>query len=251
MTTSYIIHYRKDSEDRKFNLETILRYLSTVVSNCKEIIVINDDAVLDKELLELRDTYPYANFFFFKNEDEFKKSAAFNFGAGMATGDIFCFYDTDVLIDDVYLCDSSEMIELGEADHVYPYNGVFVDIEKEEFPKFLEHFNLSHLVRGLQESTIGWHGNNMTVASTTSPGGVTMISRAAFDRMNGFDENFVGWGFEDTDFERRSRKVNIVSRIIAKDAICWHLHHDNARRLENTHYHRNLQIFNRNCTTQL
>lgn len=239
--TSFIIHFRKDSEDRLFNLRTILRFLNGL--NSKEIIVINDDKEVDPCIRELRVEYPKVEWGFMRNEDEFKKSSAFNRAAEMATGDVLCFYDVDILIDPVYLEESQNLLMSGKTDHSYPFNGLFVDLQKEAFEDILPIFDFPEMLLALPERHIGFSNHSVIVASDSSPGGVNMITREAFQRMNGFDENFIGWGFEDTDFMNRSKRVNRVSRIEHPDAICWHLHHDNAIRTENKHYQSNLQQY--------
>jgi predicted glycosyltransferase involved in capsule biosynthesis len=83
-------------------------------------------------------------------------------------------------------------------------------------------------------------------ASSVSPGGCNMITKEAFEKIGGYDERFVGWGFEDTDFMERSQLVNRLSRMNDNDAICWHMHHDQAIRENNPHYLNNLKIYRNN-----
>ena len=51
--TSFIIHFRRDSDDRLFNLKCILNYFDTFI-NYKELFIINDDFELDSELENLK-----------------------------------------------------------------------------------------------------------------------------------------------------------------------------------------------------
>jgi glycosyltransferase involved in cell wall biosynthesis len=51
------------------------------------------------------------------------------------------------------------------------------------------------------------------------------VWRADFERVNGFDENFVGWGFEDRDLQRRLEMVGVrCMSILSRTAVChlWH-----------------------------
>lgn len=41
------------------------------------------------------------------------------------------------------------------------------------------------------------------------PGGNTAVWRSDFERINGFDENFRGWGGEDDDLARRLRRIGV------------------------------------------
>lgn len=51
------------------------------------------------------------------------------------------------------------------------------------------------------------------------------LSRAAVERVNGFDENFVGWGYEDDDFARRLYKAGLRPQSVIEEARALHLWH--------------------------
>ena len=51
------------------------------------------------------------------------------------------------------------------------------------------------------------------------------LYRADVERVNGFDENFVGWGYEDDDFARRLYKAGVESRSVIEEARALHLWH--------------------------
>lgn len=240
---TFILHYRKDCPDREHNLVASTRYLVDKFPDSPKIIVY-DGSEFDKGMLSVIPDEDNINVVFLKNDDEFRKSLAFNEAADQADTNVLCFWDVDVLIDKRFIYYSYYMIETWkDADHVYPFNGTFIDVQKDLFQDFLTRYNFSHVNKLWEHKHPSLH-----FASGTSPGGCTMISREAFDRMEGYDSRFIGWGFEDTDFLYRSRKVNRVSYLEDKDAICWHLHHENAKRTENPHYMNNLRIFNENAS---
>jgi len=51
------------------------------------------------------------------------------------------------------------------------------------------------------------------------------IHRADLLKVNGFDENFVGWGQEDDDLGRRLYLAGMVSESVVASAVTFHLHH--------------------------
>jgi glycosyltransferase involved in cell wall biosynthesis len=72
------------------------------------------------------------------------------------------------------------------------------------------------------------------------------LFRTAFDRINGFDENYVGWGLEDDDLAMRLYLAGFRSRSIMKQARALHLWHpslqpDSSRGFSSP----NLNYFNR------
>ena len=232
---SFIIHYRKDSEDREQNLRRILKFLRS--NFIAEIVVVNDERNIDNPPTWIKE---WANqLLICHNDDEFRKSHCYNKAASKAKGDILCFWDVDVMVDPKFVWESYLKLDRGECDHIYPFNGTFIDVQKSRF-SLLEnnHFNILNCL--LEDKSEDLH-----FASGESPGGCNMITREAFDKIGGYDHRFIGWGFEDTDFMQRSKRGNSVSRIMDNDAICWHFHHD-AIRTENPHYMRNLQIYNEN-----
>ena len=67
-----------------------------------------------------------------------------------------------------------------------------------------------HLARAHKPKLIGCHFS---------------LFRADVDRVNGFDENFVGWGYEDDDFARRLYKSGVAPRSVIAEARALHLWH--------------------------
>ncbi len=51
------------------------------------------------------------------------------------------------------------------------------------------------------------------------------LARSEFERINGFDENFLGWGCEDDDFGRRLRACGIQTLSVLNRTCVYHLWH--------------------------
>jgi predicted glycosyltransferase involved in capsule biosynthesis len=242
--TTVIIHFRNDCEDRIFNLKTILRYLNDVVKP-REIILINDDKNIDPIMKWVKDSYPSIKLLYLENSDEFKKSYSFNESAKRATSNILCFYDVDVLIPLDQLVIAERLIYDNESDHVYPFGGLFIDVKKHFFDNFLPTFDLGILKSEIKETTLGYFNGNVEIVSDKSPGGCNIISKEAFEKIGGYDDNFIGWGFEDTDFRERSGKINRV-KYLNKTDFLYHLEHSTHSdivRSEQPHYTNNLKRF--------
>ena len=52
------------------------------------------------------------------------------------------------------------------------------------------------------------------------------IWRTDFEQVNGFDEQFVGWGLEDRDLQRRLEMIGVHAKSILPWAAIYHLWHD-------------------------
>lgn len=53
-------------------------------------------------------------------------------------------------------------------------------------------------------------------------GGLLVVSRAAWEKVGGYDEEFIGWGHEDSDLHTRLLALAHWDRI---EGQAWHLHH--------------------------
>lgn len=74
------------------------------------------------------------------------------------------------------------------------------------------------------------------------------VWRADCERVNGFDENFVGWGMEDTDFQRRLESIGVRSNLARTGVYhLWHPQHPTYRKdsrgtANYDYYHRSGEI---------
>jgi GT2 family glycosyltransferase len=70
-----------------------------------------------------------------------------------------------------------------------------------------------------------WYG---AIGHATKPafrGGNFALARVDFERVNGFDENFLGWGCEDDDFGRRLRAAGVRMISVLSRTWVYHLWH--------------------------
>ena len=70
-----------------------------------------------------------------------------------------------------------------------------------------------------------WYG---AIGHATKPafrGGDFLLARTDYERVNGFDENFLGWGCEDDDFGRRLRAAGIRLISVLNRTWVYHLWH--------------------------
>jgi len=60
-------------------------------------------------------------------------------------------------------------------------------------------------------------------------GGHFSVPLGLYRRLNGFDEEYVGWGLEDDDFTVRADKVGATRRIAVLEIMAYHLWHETRR----------------------
>lgn len=130
----------------------------------------------------------------------FNASGARNEGAALAIGDVLAFLDADMIV-------PTDYFEIVQRET--PPGTAF-------FPQCL-----------LQDQC-----REISTVCTTGYGNCA-VTRADFKRVGKWDEGFVAWGEEDTEFHERYRKAGIsISRPVLSDLV--HQYHPN------TWKHRNL-----------
>ncbi len=73
------------------------------------------------------------------------------------------------------------------------------------------------------------------------------IWRTDYERINGYDENFVGWGWEDDDLGNRLRRAGVRIRSMLRWTNTYHLWHptDGGKRARNNAYMRRKGVLTR------
>lgn len=234
-----MIHFRRDVDDRFRNLEMVVKFYRDNSENLK-IVIINDDKELDKDLKNLCKKY-HCNGIFMENEDIYWRTKAFNEASKFLECDYIIAGDTDVIVDPKFIIKAKELFT-DTIGIVYPYNGMFVHLKQPIFEEFIVNQNLLNLVDKSQ--TLKHHAydqdENFFVAHPYSKGGMVMFSKNAFIKCNGYNPNFKGWGYEDDEIPARFQKLGFsVLRVEDRDAIAWHLPHENTIREQHIYYDNN------------
>lgn len=165
---------------------------------------------------------------FIQSNELFNKSWGFNVGLKYASTDIVIFSDTDIIMQPDKFIEGIKTLE--NYDMVSPYNSV-VDLEQNEsFLPMTEILKIKKIGRGEND-----------IQKINICGGIAMYNKSAIEKIQGWNEVFVGWGAED-DFQ--SLKTKTFLKYKELEGRCYHLWH--VRGLENKDaYMRNLDIWNK------
>lgn len=224
---TFIVHLRKDCEERKKNVDIAIPYYTTLVPNSKFIIV-EDDAVKNFEYLGDIKNIQYIHS---TNTGVYNKCKSYNIGLQHATTDIVCFLDIDCIVSDINLSKSIEIAYKNDSINI-AYNGVAIyldytaksQIDTKTGIQIYDYFeSLVDRANLYNEFKTEYY----TVGNVKAVGGCLMGKRKVFNQINGFNPNFIGWGFEDNEIISRARILNIpLNYINTPKSFLFHLPHE-------------------------
>lgn len=123
-----------------------------------------------------------------ETDGPFNRSAAINTAADLAGDwDVAVIADADSVLADMGKLWGATALAMKTQQLVIPHSR-WVNIDQDETEEFLE--TTKPIVRWKKTRTI----YSLTLSS------ILVVPRSVWDTVNGFDERFVGWGWEDTAF---------------------------------------------------
>ena len=211
MNKSFIISYREDTEDRKYNLKILLNWLSYMQDGNTEIIIVEQDSISKIDWLHTIKGKEFIKHIFIKNDGIFNLGWGYNVGVYNSNSEIIIINSVDILIRPLSVKNSME--HLLRYDIVKPYKST-ITLDKIETERFIgNNFNL--------QSTLT---NNMFVDELISSG-CFIIKKSVYMMLKGFDEDCYGYGYEDNIIDEKFSKLGLKSFVINDSSV--HLYHKN------------------------
>lgn len=226
--------------NRPEHLRLLLSALAAQTRPPDEVIVADDgsDAATVAALQRLLPAYGLPARVVRQEKNGYRLAAARNLAIRAATGDYLLFLDCDLvpLPDAVavhaahaasgrLLCGHRALLDEAATAALFAavpapaaadWEQAWAAADRRELEaaarRFARHAALRrwHLARPHKPKLIGCHFS---------------LYRADAERVNGFDENFVGWGYEDDDFARRLYQAGVHPRSVIAAARALHLWH--------------------------
>jgi glycosyltransferase involved in cell wall biosynthesis len=212
-----------------------------------EIIVCDDGSgAATKEMIDrLKKVSKIPLIHVWQPDEGFQLARIRNKGLAIATGDYIIQIDQDVVLHKHFIKDHLKDSKRGQF-----LSGNRFNIDERTTKKILAHKKLS-VARNPIATGFGFSKNDLK--KLRSPvlkkiagvfyhwgeeyqfilGCNMSFWREDFIRVNGYDENFLGWGFEDKEFGLRLLNSGVKQAFIRFGAIQYHLYHGKAER-ENT-----------------
>lgn len=212
---TFNIPIRYDTEDRKENLNTIIHYLA---SNFQTNIIVCEES--NGKVFDYISTIKNVQYIHVHSDKEyFHRTKCLNKMAKMSNTPIIVNYDCDVLFKREQLISAINVIRNNNADIIFPYAGIFYEMPRKYISILRDNdYNFDHVL--LKDCNIN-HPNSV--------GGCIIWNKNKFIQIGMENENFMSWGWEDTERVIRAQKLGLILK--RTDGYLFHITH---RRLKNS-----------------
>ena len=231
---TFCFFYQRDHKDRERNLNVNLKFLLSNYSNI-EIFVI-------QQLIDEGDYYVNGHLPVFRSgnifhyplgqpTDNWNKMSAYNFGLRYASNDVIFFNDVDTIFNPDNIERSYKLIK--EEDKLMIPSGVqFIDIKSPVIDEFSRSFDYNYILSEFKEfDKLGERENTKFIRNNVGGVGGGISGRVnTFKKNNGFNPNFIGWGYEDDETKLRYLKLGFPLEFLPDGDPIFHMYHRDAKR---------------------
>ncbi len=226
-------------------MQTVLPY---------EVIITDDGSKVDIpiSLKDITSKLKYKLKFIWQPDQGFRLSKSRNNAIREISGDYVIFSDQDIIHTRGYIEVFAKNMKVNEFLTAFP-----VLLSKEQSDKVNEKSIISGeyldiITKGQVKiirkqyirDSFYYYQRKLILKNDHRPkvrGGYFGVHKKHIIEVNGFDENYVGWGWEDDDFNHRLYKSSVIGHTVFKDQFPIHLYHpenhDLAGNSANTEYY--------------
>jgi len=212
MDITFLIPVRIDSIERLENIQLVIEFL---VRHFYTHIHILEATGFNNSIL--RKVLPKeVQIEFIEDFDPvFHRTHYINVMTRKATSPFCAIWDADVIVEKKQLQESVQILRNGEADFVYPYTKLFLDV-----PKIIkEHYHETGDINVLVNNS----GKMKRMYYPNPVGGAFLVNRQKYFYSGLENESFYGWGIEDG--ERFNRWRTLGHKIQRVQGILFHFTH--------------------------
>ena len=229
MQTSLIVTTYNRKEALQRCVESVFRQVVLPT----EIVIADDGSGEDTVLAihELGKRSPVPLLHVWQPDEGFRAAASRNRGVAASSGDYIVFVDGDMVLHPYFIADHLHIAKPGQwiqGSRVPLYQSTTERIlVSGEFRLGFWSIGVSNRQNMIRSSLLSflfhlpWRTNPTKGVRSSN----MSLSRKDFDRVNGFDESFVGWGNEDCELAVRLANAGVVRRNLKFAAIAFHLYH--------------------------
>ena len=208
---TFLLPIRFDSTERFANLSTVLDYIDQHTHT--QFIILEAGPIQYGQELEIKENINYI--YQQDNDPIFHRTRYNNDLIRMARTPIVAIWDADVLTPINQINDAVEQIRNKQAILSYPYDGIFYELSSKT----------SAVLRNTKEITplLNSNENYSPMFGKLSVGGAFFVDREQYIDAGMENENFYGWGPEDTERLKRITLLGLpVYRVRGELYHLWH-----------------------------
>ena len=204
---TFVIPFQIDSPERDENLRCILKYLC---KNFDTNILLIEQSItpyyrgrckmtIDSKVNVIKHHHMLPDPI---RINTFHRTKVINEGIKLATTPYISIYDADVILKIPNYVKAYELLKQG-ASLVYPYDGKFVDINRQ--------YIKDGIIKEYDSHVVG------------SYGGACFLNKKNYIACGLENENIISWGPE--DMERHERVLNLGYQVVRVQGNCYHIKH--------------------------
>ncbi|MBX7067032.1 MAG: glycosyltransferase family 2 protein [Parachlamydiales bacterium] len=215
---SIVIPFAIDCKERLEHLHFLLSYFDRYFLN-HELIVVEqgDESIVPK--------HPNVRVKLIKKDSIFSSGSVSNRGVEFVKRPFFCRFDVDAFVHPKAIFDALEEFKRNpDLSMILPYNGVSFTIQNPLREEIMQSCNFEKLPFVKKEDLSRWEEKSMYVKNGEATGLIYFFRTSVFKKFGGFNEELMGWGFEDEELVARFRRLKNPPKYL-ENYNAFHLDH--------------------------
>ena len=222
-----------------------------------EVIIADDGSQTDVvgRIQEVTTEAPFKTTYVQQQHKGFRLSKCRNNGVRTATGEYLIFLDQDLIFTRNFIKTFFDHQKEKQFCVSYPVrlseeqtkNCTVADIQSSHFDHILDQKQIAKIHKQYRKDRLSFYLKKLGLREIGPKlrGGVAAINREDFLKVNGYDEQYQGWGNEDDDLGRRLYRAGIrgVNPFYSEFPLHLHHppHHSDGQRQNQEYYHQRIQ----------
>ncbi|WP_256010769.1 glycosyltransferase family 2 protein [Desertivirga xinjiangensis] len=224
-------------------LELVLKSVLLQSKLPNEVIIADDGSTEDTKILinRYKSLLPIPLHHVWHPDKGFRKTIIMNKAINVASGDYIIQIDGDIILHPHFISD-----HLKNAEHNYFIKGSRAMLNMEFTQKLIKsgNVNINPLGSGVRSKINGTYLprlSSLFYGSTKKTNDLRGCNFAFwkkdFIKVNGYNNNLIGWGHEDIELAARMVNSGLKRKQLKLSAVCFHLYHKiNSRKRQDTNY---------------
>ena len=234
LNASFIIFYQYDHDDRKRNLDILIKYISKNFSEIEIVVIqqlrnLEDAKNIPESIKQKNVTHSVMG----EITEHYNKLQGYNLGVKLAKYNNLIFNDVDIIFNPDAISDSLRQIDEDNDKIIQPYDGYVFGLRLTSIGSFEESLDFNLLLDYIDDYDkfqLRTENSHVRLKNIGSTGGGLICKKDTLKKVFGFNPNFKGWGFEDNETKIRFKKLGFPFVNLKRKNPMVHIEHRDAKR---------------------